>query len=324
MTSNLPDTNDAAKTSFPLVSIVTPVYNAEKYIAECIESVLAQDYPNIEYIVINDGSVDNTANIIKQYEPKIIYLEQSNQGQSKSLNRGWCLSKGKYLTYLSADDKILPTAISKLVQLLENNKNAVVSFSDCNIINRNGHITHKSAGRPFNYAQLLVNQEVYIGPSPLFTRSLYNIIGGWQEHLRLAPDREFWLRAAAYGEFLMHPECLTLYRIHDKSTSIKLSDLKAAEEYVSVIHNLEKNNIIPEQYRPLIPQALANAYVFSARIHLRAGRVNEAKKQLLCAKTINPELNLIKTYCFLFKYICGRALRYIHMLINDVLAIKDK
>ena len=79
---------------FPLVSIVTPTYNQAKYLTETIEKVLAQDYPNIEYIVLDDGSTDETPEILKKYSGKIRYERHANMGQARTLNKGWAMSSG--------------------------------------------------------------------------------------------------------------------------------------------------------------------------------------------------------------------------------------
>ena len=84
------------KNDLPLVTIVTPTYNQADYLAETIDSVLAQDYPNIEYIVIDDGSTDHTMEVLKQYEGRIHWERQSNMGQAATLNQGWAMAKGQY------------------------------------------------------------------------------------------------------------------------------------------------------------------------------------------------------------------------------------
>lgn len=310
-------TTPAMDAEYPLVSIVTPVYNGEKYLAECIDSVLAQDYPHIEYIVINDGSTDGTEAIIQNYLNQLTYIKQPNQGQSKTLNRGWQMSKGHYLTYLSADDKLHPQAISTLVKFIQTEKDAVVVYPDCDLIDCAGRVIRKSVVRPFDYRALLVEQELYIGVCPLFPRSLFDTLHGWRENLRLAPDRDFWLRAAQHGKLLMYPKTLGLYRVHAHSTSFKLSDIAAALEYIEVIHYLKNKEFILPQYEHLFPNALANAHFFAARIHFRAGRWREAQKHIQKTKQINLQFSYQKAYFFLFKYGVGLTLRKIKWRMSE-------
>ena len=102
--------------NLPLVSIVTPTYNQAEYLAETIESVLAQDYPNIEYIVLDDGSTDSTPEVLNRYSGRVRWERHDNMGQARTLNKGWAMSRGEFIGYLSSDDLLLPDAISKLVE----------------------------------------------------------------------------------------------------------------------------------------------------------------------------------------------------------------
>lgn len=115
----------------PLVSVIIPVYNVEEYLKECIDSVLYQTYNNIEIIAVNDGSTDNSSNILNQYSQRfenIIVIEQINSGQSVARNKGIMKSKGKYLYFLDADDYILPDTINNLIDVMERNNLDLVRF----------------------------------------------------------------------------------------------------------------------------------------------------------------------------------------------------
>src|SRR6185312_1634421 len=125
-----------------------------------------------------------------------------NSGQAKTLNRGWEISKGQLLGYLSADDILLPNAIDELVQLLTNNSRAVVAYPNCDLIDPYGRIIKRAVARPFDLDSLVVEQECYIGPGALFRREIFEKLGGWNPNLRLAPDREFWMRAGLKGGFV--------------------------------------------------------------------------------------------------------------------------
>lgn len=112
-----------------MLSIIVPVYNSEKYLEECIQSVINQSYPNWELILINDGSTDNSLEICKKYEAldsRIFVWSQENQGQSIARNKGLFVSKGKYIAFLDSDDTVSEDCYEFNIQLLENNK-----FIDC-------------------------------------------------------------------------------------------------------------------------------------------------------------------------------------------------
>ena len=101
--------------SRPLVSVVTPAYNQASYLSATIESVLSQDYPHIEYRVIDDGSTDRTPEILESYKGRVPCESHANQGQTATINKGWAQSQGAILTWLNSDDTFLPGAVSKAV-----------------------------------------------------------------------------------------------------------------------------------------------------------------------------------------------------------------
>ena len=102
----------------PLVSIVIPAYNHATYLDEAIQSILKQDYPNIELIVLDDGSTDNTRAVLAKYAGMFHWETHKNMGQANTLNKGWQMSKGEVLSYLSADDVLLPHAVSTSMKYL--------------------------------------------------------------------------------------------------------------------------------------------------------------------------------------------------------------
>ena len=118
----------------PLVSVVIPAYNHGKYLDAAIRSILEQDYPRVELIVIDDGSTDNTREILTKYEGRFHFESQPNRGQVATLNKGWLMSHGEILAYLSADDLLLHGAIRNAVRCLEENADAVLTYCDFNLI----------------------------------------------------------------------------------------------------------------------------------------------------------------------------------------------
>ena len=118
-----------------LVSVIVPVYNVEKFVGETLDSIIAQTYPNIEAICVNDGSEDNSLQVLKRYPNKfqgirrILIHNQKNGGLSAARNSGMELATGKYIYFLDSDDKIIPSAISELVLLAESKNLDQIIFS---------------------------------------------------------------------------------------------------------------------------------------------------------------------------------------------------
>jgi glycosyltransferase involved in cell wall biosynthesis len=259
-------------TSQPLVTIVTPTYNQAGFLAETIESVLAQDYPNIEYIVIDDGSTDATAEVLERYAERVRCLRHDNMGQARTLNKGWELAQGKYIGYLSSDDLLHPTAISELVRTLEANGNIVCAFPDSDLIDARSKVVKRQVCRPFDLEDLIVRQECYIGPGALFRRAAYAVAGGWRPELRLAPDREFWIRLARHGEFHFLPRSLAGYRLHPQSISYKVVSEEVSREYLLVLDEYFARPSLPASIARRKEEAYGHATLLLARNALRAGQ----------------------------------------------------
>src|SRR5258705_5071646 len=118
----------------PTVSIIIPSYNHADYLSQAIDSVLAQDYAAVELIVLDDGSTDATREVLERYKGRFYSETQANIGQAATLNKGWKIARGDILGKLSADDTLLPTAISEAVRALMDNPRALVAYPDFQLI----------------------------------------------------------------------------------------------------------------------------------------------------------------------------------------------
>jgi len=292
----------------PKISIVTPVFNGADFLEQAIESVLNQDYPNIEYIVLDDGSTDNTQEILKKYSHRLKWHSHPNMGQSRTLNKGWEMSQGEVLGYLSSDDILFPSAISELVNELIADEKKMVVFPNCDVIDPYNRTIKKAVCRPFNYDDLVIKQECYIGPGALFKRTALEKMGGWNADLRMAPDREFWMRVGLLGEISIYPKTLAYYRMHTKSTSYFQSDFQVAEEYIKVMENYFGRNDVPERLQKQKKIAYGNAYLMSSRLHLRGGRVGYCLQRLRSALQMNTDISLSKAFVMLTRTTISRII----------------
>jgi len=220
----------------PLVSIITPAYNQADYLAETLDSMLAQDYPNIEYIVLDDGSTDRTPDVLRGYTGRVHWERQANMGQSRTLNRGWGLSRGEYIGYLSSDDLLVPNAIATLVKALQANPDAVVAYCDFDLIDSKGRQVGVVHAPDFDHHRMVEQLICPPGPGALFRRSVFEHTGGWNERLRKIPDFEFWLRAARLGRFVRVPQVLAQYRVHEESASIRPVPAERSMEIADTMH----------------------------------------------------------------------------------------
>ena len=277
----------------PFVTIVTPAYNQASYLPQAIESVLKQDYPHIEYIVLDDGSTDGTRDVLKAYTGRLRWETQPNLGQAHTLNKGWRLGKGLFLGYLSADDILAPQAISEAVHLLQSSNDVVMVYPNCNLIDHSSRVIRRGVAREFDYASLVIDQECYVGPGALFRRSVFEATGGWRPELVLAPDREFWMRVGLLGRCFMIPRILASYRVHPDTISFRKANAHIASEYVRVAEEYFSLPDVPPDLLAKKNLALSRAYLVEARIHLRAGRPRSALKSFRHARQLDPNLSTL-------------------------------
>jgi len=256
----------------PLVSIVIPAYNHGNYLHEAIKSVLTQTYSNIELLVLDDGSTDNTSEILFSYGNKFYWECHENMGQSATLNKGWKLSKGDIISYLSADDALKPNAVELAVRSLQKHAGKVLVYGDYELIDANSKIIKWVKAPEFNYSEMVTDIVVQPGPGVFFRRGGFEKIGGWNSKLRQVPDYDYWLRLGLLGGFKRIPELLASYRVHETSQSFAEPNIERSEECVHVIYEYFEKNTIPNDIMVLEKKSKGMAYLIASRFHLRAGR----------------------------------------------------
>ena len=181
----------------PLVSVVTPSFNTGQYIESTLKSVATQDYPNIEHIVFDGGSTDNTIEILEKYS-NVDWVSEPDKGQSDALNKGFKKAKGEFIGWLNSDDLYTDGAISKAVEYLEENPEVDMIFTDLNIIDEKDDIYGFTRGMDFTLKNLLENNPVK-QPTLLMRRTVIDKLKGVDVNLHFVMDRELWLRMVVNG-----------------------------------------------------------------------------------------------------------------------------
>lgn len=219
----------------PLVSILIPVFNHSDYIEECLDSVLNLDYPNIELVLCDDGSKDDSYEKVKNWlfknqSIRAKLLIQENQGVCKTLNRLIKESSGEYISICASDDFLTPKGIQQRVTALEQNPTKLAVIGDAKLINQDSNMISESAMKYLykaNYHHLqdnLVSELIFqwsvVGPTLLIKREAYNKVGLYDESL-IVEDREFYLRLLKFDGLLFIPEIVSGYRIHTGNASRK-------------------------------------------------------------------------------------------------------
>ena len=301
----------------PLVSIVIPAYNHARYLDEAIRSVLRQDYPRVELLVLDDGSTDGTRAVLEKYGTAFHWETQPNMGQSATLNKGWQRARGEILGYLSADDALMPDAVRASVACLQEHPEAVLTYPDFNLINPDSQVMREVQAPEYDYYQMVVEIVCPPGPGAFFRRRAFEAAGGWDVDLRQIPDYEFWLRLALQGPFRRIPRVLASFRAHEESQSFARSDERKAEEPRRVLAAYLARPDVPAAVAQARRQALGQAHLLTARLHWRAGRLLVALYRLAQALALAPGLLLRKrTLLLAYDSIVARTLHRIAWRLN--------
>jgi glycosyltransferase involved in cell wall biosynthesis len=206
-----------------MVSVLIPCYNNEAFVAEAIESALGQTYPNIEVIVVDDGSTDNSLQVIKSYDGRIKWLTGPNRGACAARNTAFCLSQGEFIQFLDADDLLLPGKIEKqMPSLLSGTADVVLCKGTLFGDGRPERPIKKPTPDPTGIEPVEYVLKYPIGTErPLYRRSFVGKVQGYRESLPRAQDWDFNVRVAAAGaRFSLVDEILVRHRHHDSPTRI--------------------------------------------------------------------------------------------------------
>jgi glycosyltransferase involved in cell wall biosynthesis len=253
-----------------LVSVIIPCFNADKWLSEAIDSCLKQTYINLEVIVINDGSTDNSLEIIKSYGDKIIWEDLPHRSGNYARNRGFALSKGEYIQFLDADDYILPEKIEHQVSFLKQT-GADVVYGDWRYQHHlvDGQIVLddiKTSEEQVDILEsLLANWWVALA-AILYKRTAVEKSAGWDESLEAAQDRDFFLSVVMNGAKVAYqPGCYSIYRRHSQLTVSTSSKPRWLESHDFVLEKVQEKLLHKNELSMSYRYAIAKSYFELAR-----------------------------------------------------------
>ena len=228
---------------WPKVSIVTPSYNQGRFIERTIRSVLLQDYPNLEYIIIDGGSRDESLDVIRKYEPWLTYcVSEPDRGQSHAINKGLGRAKGVVLSWLNSDDLLLPGALTDVVTLRRKHPQAVAWVGACYRINPDGRILSTAIPRSLGRDEIAdwSHQGWFYQPSCYFAAEAWHRAGYLDEDLHYAFDVDLWIRLAEFGPFASTHRVLSAATIHDEAkTQVGRAQMHAEIAAVQIKHGYQ-------------------------------------------------------------------------------------
>jgi len=209
----------------PLVSIVTPSFNQARYIEATIQSVLSQDYPRIEYLIVDGGSTDGTVEIIKKHAGRLAWwVSEPDKGQTDAINKGFGQAQGQILAWLNSDDTYEPGAVSAAVKYLLEYPQVGMVYGDCNFINEDGRVIGKFGSAQTDY-RLLRQGYVHIPQQTMFFRAeWWKRVGPLDPSFYFAMDYDLWTRLASRTELKYVPQTWANFRLHTTGKTIAADD----------------------------------------------------------------------------------------------------
>lgn len=204
----------------PLVTVVTPSYNQGQFIRATIESVLSQDYPNVEYIVMDGGSTDQTASVVKDYASRLTFISEKDRGQSHAINKGFRMARGGVVAWLNSDDVYLPGAIGRAIEGFRRNPAAGAVYGEGYLIDRDGETTCRfPCTEPVNLWKLVYLSDYILQQTVYFRKDVLDDVGYLNEALHYTMDWDIFIRIAMKYPLEYIPEYMGCLREYAEAKS---------------------------------------------------------------------------------------------------------
>jgi glycosyltransferase involved in cell wall biosynthesis len=218
----------------PLISIITPSFNQASFLEETIQSVLAQEYAHIEYIIVDGGSTDGSLEIIQRYTDRLAgWVSEPDRGQTDAINKGFALAKGEFLAWINSDDTYLPQAVSEAAAYLQTHPEAGMVYGDANLIDEAGQVIGKFPAHQTDYKRLQQGY-VHIPQQASFFRSNHwRQVGPLDPSFYFAMDYDLWVRLARIAPLHYYPRLWANFRLHGTGKSV-ISDDRCWPEMLRV------------------------------------------------------------------------------------------
>lgn len=275
----------------PLVSVIIPAYNQAHYLGQAVQSALAQTRPDLEVLIVDDGSTDTTAAVARAFgDERVRYLHQANRGLSGARNTGLRQARGAFLTFLDADDAFLPDKLAVLLAEFERGPDLGLLAGQAIPIDQHGQRVGRlfDRGLPDDVSQLALGNPLHVG-SVLLRRAWQERVGEFDENLRSYEDWDLWLRLARAGcpmRFVAQP--VSLYRFHPAQMTRDGRQMTTAN--FAVLDKVFHDPHLPEPWQARRAEAYSQAYLRSAAHAYLVQDFNQAQAHLAQAVELNPHL----------------------------------
>jgi hypothetical protein len=251
------------------VSIVMATYNREGMVEEALESLLAQDYPNLEVLVVDDGSSDGTPAILERFAAsnpeRMRHVRCEHMGETPTINRGFELARGDLIGRFCDDDRMLQGGVTKLAEALIADPEAVASYCGFHFMDERGEVLDTYIPIEYSRVDSIRLMDWIVGPWALFRRCVFDEVGGWDPEVWHAADWDFCLRASKVGPFRRVPEPLYAIRQHrGRRGGQEGLGPHQARAYVDLVDRAFSDGSVTPQLEAVRVEAYRNAYVLAA------------------------------------------------------------
>jgi len=206
--------------ALPLITIVTPSYNQGRFIEQTIHSVLSQDYPKIECLVMDGGSTDDTIRILRQFNDEITWVSEKDLGQAHAINKGFKRAKGEIIAWLNSDDWYIAGTFRKVADAFARNPQISMVYGEGYHVDENGNRLERYPTEPFNLERF--RETCYIcQPTVFLRRSVLDSVGCLDESLHYGLDYDYWIRVGKQLHVLYLPEYLACSRIYASAKTLR-------------------------------------------------------------------------------------------------------
>jgi glycosyltransferase involved in cell wall biosynthesis len=272
---------------WPKVSIVTPSFNQGQFLEETIRSVLLQGYSNLEYIIMDGGSTDNSVEIIRKYEPWLAYwVSEKDRGQSHAINKGFARATGEIVAWLNSDDVYEQCAIEQAAQHLSRHLKMMLVYGQAKIVDDSGEMLSYFPAPPFSPPQMFFEHFVP-QPAAFLRRSILQTVGEVQESLHFCMDYELYLRIALTGSIGNLPSTWARFRIHAASKGSNLQALRWVET-AAILSRYFARTDLPPKWQRYRSQAVGRAHWRAAIEYYREHDISGARRHVEWAIEILP------------------------------------
>jgi glycosyltransferase involved in cell wall biosynthesis len=262
---------------WPKISIVTPSFNQGQFLEETIRSVLLQNYPNLEYIIMDGGSADNSVEIIKKYEKHLSYwISEKDNGQSDAIYRGFEKTTGKIIAWTNSDDYYLPGTFEHVAKIFSRDKEIECLIGTGGIVKEDGEIFVKHYSYNQNFDSLLCAGQLFVQNACFWKRDVFFEIGGFDRCLQFCFDYDMFLRFAKRKQLSRTNRMLCIMRLHEYSKNTMLWDNIATKE-IPLVQRRHGIETITESVRSAISRKTHKDYHINKRRGILKDVINDPR-----------------------------------------------